>query len=177
MATGNDPPASGAAEPPAGSPQPSGASPSEEPSAADSPRTVFDLNQPASKVSYLIERAADASDRTSLDKVFSEAKSARDGEELKPYGARDKAQDVTRKTIALSFIGLFCAIVVLSFVALYMIGLRDGFGGEFFSHLKTLLDVLVGPVITMLSSAVGFYFGYQQGDRSQSSAGGSTDAK
>ena len=29
-------------------------------------------------------------------------------------------------------------------------------------YLKTLLDVLLGPVIALLSSAIGFYFGSRQ---------------
>ncbi|HRH88052.1 MAG TPA: hypothetical protein PLO41_14475 [Rubrivivax sp.] len=80
------------------------------------------------------------------------------------YSPQDKARDDTRQTIALWLIGLFCTIVVLCFTALFMIGLRskEGFDQQFFTNLKTLLDVLVGPVITLLSAAVGFYFGNQQ---------------
>lgn len=84
---------------------------------------------------------------------------------LQDVAARqDKAKDDTRQTITLWLIGLFVVIVVLSFVALFMVGLQGpgGFDGEFFQRLKTLLDVLLGPVITLLSSAIGFYFGYQQ---------------
>jgi outer membrane protein OmpA-like peptidoglycan-associated protein len=53
--------------------------------------------------------------------------------------------------------------VVLSFATLLAIGVKNGFKPDFFLQLKALLDVLVGPVITLLSSAIGFYFGYQQG--------------
>ena len=42
-------------------------------------------------------------------------------------------------------------------------------GKEFIEGLKAVLNVLVGPVITLLASAVGFYFGSKQGE-----SGGST---
>ncbi len=77
--------------------------------------------------------------------------------------SQEKAKNDTRKTIALWLVGLFCTIVVLSFTALFMVGLKSpgGFDTVFFDKLKGLLDVLVGPVITLLSSAIGFYFGQQ----------------
>ena len=80
-----------------------------------------------------------------------------------PYAPRDRAQDSARQIITLWLIGLFCVLIVLAFAALFMIGLKDGFNQGFFEKLKSLLDVLLGPVITLLSSAIGFYFGYQQG--------------
>jgi hypothetical protein len=94
------------------------------------------------------------------------------------YSPQDKARDDTRQTITLWLIGLLCAIVVLSFTALFMIGLRskDGFDQSFFTNLKTLLDVLLGPVITLLSSAVGFYFGYQQATINATRPGGAGSA-
>jgi hypothetical protein len=74
------------------------------------------------------------------------------------------ARDATRQTIALWLIGLLCVIVALTFVALLARGASSGFSHpEFFRELKQVLDVLVGPVITLLASAVGFYFGYKQG--------------
>ena len=80
-----------------------------------------------------------------------------------PYAPRDRAQDSARQIITLWLIGLFCVLITLAFAALFMIGLKSGFNDDFFSKLKSLLDVLLGPVITLLSSAIGFYFGYQQG--------------
>ena len=86
------------------------------------------------------------------------------GEDKNPsYAPRDRAQDSARQIITLWLIGLFCVLITLAFAALFMIGLKSGFNDDFFSKLKSLLDVLLGPVITLLSSAIGFYFGYQQG--------------
>lgn len=79
------------------------------------------------------------------------------------YAPRDRAQDSARQIITLWLIGLFCVLITLSFAALFMVGLKSGFDDEFFKKLKSLLDLLLGPVITLLSSAIGFYFGYQQG--------------
>lgn len=79
------------------------------------------------------------------------------------YAPQDRARDSARQIITLWLIGLFCVLITLAFAALFMIGLQSGFNQSFFEKLKTLLDVLLGPVITLLSSAIGFYFGYQQG--------------
>jgi hypothetical protein len=77
----------------------------------------------------------------------------------------DSSRDGTRQTITLWLIGLLCAIVGLTFVALFARGASTGFTDkDFFHELKQVLDVLVGPVITLLASAVGFYFGYKQGE-------------
>jgi hypothetical protein len=84
----------------------------------------------------------------------------------KPYNP-DVAHDGTREIVTLWLIGLFCTIVALAFVALFASGWSHGFNEQFFKDLKTLLDVLIGPVITLLSSAVGYYFGYQQGSTSK----------
>lgn len=79
----------------------------------------------------------------------------------------DSSRDGTRQTITLWLIGLLCAIVGLTFVALFARGASTGFTDkEFFRELKQVLDVLLGPVITLLASAVGFYFGYKQGELS-----------
>lgn len=86
--------------------------------------------------------------------------------EEKPYNP-DVAHDGTREIVTLWLIGLFCTIVALAFVALFASGWSHGFNEQFFKDLKTLLDVLIGPVITLLSSAVGYYFGYQQGSTSK----------
>jgi hypothetical protein len=92
----------------------------------------------------------------------------------KGYPLRDQAQDSARQTITLWLIGIFAVLIVLSFVALFVGGLKSkgGFDKDFFANLKTLLDVLLGPVITLLSSAIGFYFGYQQGSTSPGAKAG-----
>ena len=85
----------------------------------------------------------------------------------RPYNA-DESRDMTRQTITLWLIGLLCVVVGLTFVALFARGASTGFTDkDFFHDLKQVLDVLVGPVITLLASAVGFYFGSKQGELAQ----------
>lgn len=92
--------------------------------------------------------------------------------EEKPYN-ENESRDATRQTITLWLIGLLCAIVGLTFVALFARGASTGFTDkDFFHELKQILDVLLGPVITLLASAVGFYFGYKQGELGQQARGG-----
>ena len=68
------------------------------------------------------------------------------------------AQGKTRELIAVWLLGLLCAVVALAFTA-YFVDHDTTDPKERFAQLKTLLDVLVGPIITLLSSAIGFYFG------------------
>jgi hypothetical protein len=79
----------------------------------------------------------------------------------------DQSRDVTRQTITLWLIGLLCTIIGLTFAALFARGASNGFANkEFFQELKQVLDVVLGPVTTLLASAVGYYFGYKQSDNS-----------
>lgn len=70
----------------------------------------------------------------------------------------EAAQGRTREIIAVWLLGLLCAIVGLAFTA-YFLTLDGVAPDKRFENLKTLLDVLVGPILTLLSSAIGFYFG------------------
>ncbi len=116
----------------------------------------------------------DLDKRPILIEDFGGASSGTPGDtfEERPYNP-DVFRDVTRQTITLWLIGLFCTIVVLTFVALFARGASTGFTNkDFFSELKQILDVLVGPVITLLASAIGFYFGYKQGELSDQGRNG-----
>jgi hypothetical protein len=94
-----------------------------------------------------------------------------------PYNS-DKSRDKTRQTITLWLIGLLCVIVGLTFVALFARGASSGFTDDkFFAELKQILDVIVGPVITLLASAVGFYFGYKQGELGEQARTNKSSAK
>ena len=145
------------------------------PKSEDSAPTLqLDLESKPDAVGPLYERAA-TERGISVEKLRNDAGSDastetddRVTENTKVYPPRVQAQDTTRQIITLWLIGLFCVLIVLSFVALFIIGLKSpgGFDDGFFLKLKTLLDVLLGPVITLLSSAIGFYFGYQQGSGS-----------
>lgn len=89
-------------------------------------------------------------------------------------GVDQRAQGRTREVIAVWLLGLFCVVVGLAFTA-YFLDYDAVPAEKRFGNLKTLLDVLVGPIITLLSSAIGFYFGSRtaQGNAASSSSGGS----
>jgi hypothetical protein len=150
---------------PGAAPASPGATPTPAPAAASTPPQTLDLN--------LAEKPElDASP----DKVGKELRKAaadggggdapRDQLETRPYDY-GKARDRTREIVTLWLIGVLCVIVVLAFVGLFARGMHHQFDEKFFAELKQVLDVLLGPVITLLSSAVGFYFGYQQGAASE----------
>lgn len=96
--------------------------------------------------------------------------------ELRPYREDveaaynpDESRDTTRQTITLWLIGLLCAIVSLTFASLLAKELGV-VSAQFFDDLRKVLDLLVGPVITLLASAVGFYFGSKQSEAAASAA-------
>ncbi|AIF48137.1 hypothetical protein [Dyella japonica] len=72
-----------------------------------------------------------------------------------PY---EESHNRTREIIALWLVGLLCSIVALAFVGLFFVE-RAIDQKQAFENLKAVLDVLVGPIVTLLSSAIGFYFG------------------
>ena len=69
-----------------------------------------------------------------------------------------------RETITIWLLGLLCAVIGLSFAALLLD--QDIVAADRrVANLKALLDVVVGPVVTLLSSVIGFYFGLQSAQR------------
>lgn len=105
--------------------------------------------------------------------AFSRATNKTD--EVTPSGSEtseqreQRSQGKTREIIAVWLLGLLCAVVGLAFAAYFL--QSDGVEPkERFTQLKTLLDVLVGPIITLLSSAVGFYFGSRTAQASAAAA-------
>lgn len=71
-----------------------------------------------------------------------------------------RSQRGMREIITVWLIALFFLVICLAFTAIFLDddpGLLD----KRFLHLKSLLDVIIGPVATLLSSAIGFYFGMQ----------------
>lgn len=164
MAT--DEPVGQAAVDPSGPPPPP-PPPPPSPSPAPPPFTQLNLADPA-----LNDDLAAVASRLDEGKREAATQGAPIAEE-RPYNAdievrnynADESRDTTRQTITLWLIGLLCAIVTLTFVALFARGASVGFASTpFFDDLKKILDVLVGPVITLLASAVGFYFGSKQGE-------------
>lgn len=70
--------------------------------------------------------------------------------------------DRARITIAYWLLAILTGIIVLSF-ALLLWALESGNGStqSNFEHIAALLNILFGPVATLVGSAVGFYFGAQ----------------
>ncbi len=79
-----------------------------------------------------------------------------------------------REIIAVWLVGLLCAVVALAFVALFLDPEGDALDKRF-QHLKALLDVVLGPVVTLVSSAIGFYFGTQVAQPKGSGSGAKAD--
>ena len=164
---------SGAADPAdTGAPAPAGPQPDQRGGAAAGPG----LRPPVAEINLVDDPELDRSPDAFGQKV-AEGKRSSDAEfgansdiaigdvSVGPPQDLDQSRDVTRQTITLWLIGLLCAIVVLTFVALFARGASTGFTDKaFFQELKQVLDVLLGPVITLLASAIGFYFGYKQGE-------------
>jgi hypothetical protein len=75
-----------------------------------------------------------------------------------------RSQRGMRETITIWLLGLLCAVIGLSFAALLLD--QDIVAADRrVANLKALLDVVVGPVVTLLSSVIGFYFGLQSAQR------------
>lgn len=89
-------------------------------------------------------------------------------------GAEPPSQGRTREWIALWLVGLLCTIVALTFVALFLIDRLHTDPKDAFQNLKGVLDVLVGPIVTLLSSVVGFYFGSRTAQSAAAMGAGKT---
>lgn len=70
---------------------------------------------------------------------------------IKPYDPTED-QERIRGVIALALVGLLAALAVISLAMLQ-------FGGAQVGDVKTLLDVLVGPIVGLVGTVTGFYFG------------------
>lgn len=75
-------------------------------------------------------------------------------------GGDHRSQRGMREAITVWLLGLLCVVVGLAFTAL-LLDEDPTLADQRFAHLKTLLDVVVGPIVTLLSSVIGFYFGLQ----------------
>lgn len=64
----------------------------------------------------------------------------------------DEAQEKTRGWIALALVGILLLIVVASFLSLWLTSLKV-------ADVKGLLEVILAPVVALVGSATGFYFG------------------
>lgn len=58
-----------------------------------------------------------------------------------------------RGKIADGLVGLLAAAVLAAFVSIWI-------NGELTDEMKDLLTIILGPLVTLVGSATGFYFGY-----------------
>ena len=75
----------------------------------------------------------------------------------------ERARDTTRSNIAYWLLALLTLVVGLSFASVMWIS--DG--KVTFDNLKSLLELLLGPIVALVSAATGFYFGSQQANNSK----------
>lgn len=74
-------------------------------------------------------------------------------------------REQSRRWLAYALVILLCATVIASFVSLWLLD-QDGF-----INLKALLELVFAPIITLVGTATGFYFG----GRSAPSAGNNSE--
>lgn len=77
-----------------------------------------------------------------------------------PTSSDRRSQRGMRETITIWLLVLLCFVVGLAFTVL-LYDVDPVMADKRFERLKNLLDVLLGPVVTLLSSVIGFYFGSQ----------------
>lgn len=73
----------------------------------------------------------------------------------------DEFRDQARKKITYWLLFLLTLLFVGAFATLFL--LEDKVT---FDHLKGLLEILLGPLVALVSAATGFYFGAQSGGKS-----------
>jgi len=80
--------------------------------------------------------------------------------EITDIGTRldDQSRRNMQETITVSLIGLLGALFVFLFAYVVIAGENGGLGANF-DKLKDLLNIVVGPLVALLSTVVGFYFG------------------
>ena len=69
-----------------------------------------------------------------------------------------KEVDKARKYIAYWLLALLSFLVVFSFISLWFLNPTPTF-----SDIKALVELLLGPIIALVSAATGFYFGATRG--------------
>lgn len=72
----------------------------------------------------------------------------------------DEFRDQARKRITYWLLALLTVLFVGAFLSLFLIQ-----GEPTFEQLKTLLELLLGPLVALVSAATGFYFGAQSAKR------------
>lgn len=72
----------------------------------------------------------------------------------------DQFHDQARKKITYWLLALLSVLFVGAFVCLFIIE-----GNPKFEQLKALLEILLGPLVALVSAATGFYFGAKSGNK------------
>ncbi|MDP9012446.1 MAG: hypothetical protein M3O41_07290 [Pseudomonadota bacterium] len=72
----------------------------------------------------------------------------------------EQFRDQARKRITYWLLILLTLLVTYAFGGLFLIE-----GKPSFEHLKNLVELLLGPIIALVSAATGFYFGAQSGSK------------
>src|SRR5882757_1245188 len=76
----------------------------------------------------------------------------------------DEFRDQARKRITYWLLGLLTLLVTYAFGGLFLIENKPSF-----EHLKSLVEMLLGPLIALVSAATGFYFGAQSSKKKEES--------
>lgn len=74
-----------------------------------------------------------------------------------PYN-HEEQQEIARRRIAYSLVGLVLILVLFSCVYLWVLPLTPN-TRKYVDNLIVLLQVVFGPIITLAGTAIGYYFG------------------
>lgn len=74
----------------------------------------------------------------------------------------EKFRDQARKRITYWLLVLLTLLMTYAFGGLFLIEAKPTF-----DHLKTLVEMLLGPIVALVSAATGFYFGAQSGNKKE----------
>ena len=75
--------------------------------------------------------------------------------ETAPVYDPDQSRDAARAAIAYWLLGLFTLLIVCTFWAMYSV--LDA--KPTFEQFKVMIEILLGPLVALVSAATGFYFG------------------
>jgi hypothetical protein len=119
------------------------------------------IDKAAADQAVIDKAAADTVERTgiteTLDATVPDDASAPSFEQLvESRYDPDKSRDETRSYIAYWLLLLLTMVVVAAFTMLFAVHAAT------FENLKSVLELILGPIVALVSAATGFYFGSQQ---------------
>ena len=95
----------------------------------------------------------------SIEPQFGGSRRRPRGFSIEPYDS-NKAVDRARQMIAIWLLVILLIIIAAAFFALIWVFVcSPASGKDNFDHLAVLLNIVFGPVVTLVGSATGFYFG------------------